>query len=265
MVLSYLAQHQIPWRYGLRFNKTNFALCIDIHPELVDYINEEMDVKNNIFHIREGASYGYDSVGKVSKTDTVTTLTFNLLNKKDKGDKLQVRFKNICKTISDLTTFFQSYLFEEGEGFSHVDTQLPLQLFEFDIAVFDSYPHANPIQGYVGPILRQFLKEQGELDYKEAVKFRDEFIGQSAKFFGYKAESLINFKNDGRFLVQVPGNACDIGIYGEESDRPISQGATFHSHNLDTAKQQLGLLIGLGMILNWYYEKYSNKDYRKPS
>lgn len=54
---------------------------------------------------------------------------------------------------------------------------------------------------------------------------------------------------DARFLLECPGNACDIAIYPDGYSGSLEEGgALFSCHNLDAAHQQLALLAGLGML-----------------
>ena len=141
---------------------------------------------------------------------------------------------------------------------------IPPQLFEVETVTSSGW-HGYCLGGFVSPTLRSFLCIQGELEYGASCVFRDAFMLQTKRFFGHNGHTLLAFEADGGFIVQVPGNACDIGVYGDERSHPVEQGAEFDSHNVDTPQQQLGLLMGLAMILGWYYEKYPEQSYLPPA
>lgn len=55
--------------------------------------------------------------------------------------------------------------------------------------------------------------------------------------------------NDGRFILECFGNACDLAIYPDDMrDTSNDSSLRFSCHNLDTAEQQLTLIAGLAKL-----------------
>lgn len=53
----------------------------------------------------------------------------------------------------------------------------------------------------------------------------------------------------GRFILECPGNACDVSIYPDQDYGPeYEYPTTFSCHNLDGVRQQLTLLAGLAAL-----------------
>ena len=57
-----------------------------------------------------------------------------------------------------------------------------------------------------------------------------------------------SFTEDGRFILQCFGNACDVAIYPDSFYPDDGHGAQFSCHNLDNAYQQVTLLAGLAKM-----------------
>jgi hypothetical protein len=274
MYFSHLEEKKLPWIYGLRFNEQRLALCLDINSIVIEFLN------NNIEHFTEGFTriasdqgfknftfvldtqrkrFGYEAVGEVEYTEQMVSFILPLHSKRKNRTVRKKHVSKIARTLSVLLSLCKNFLYIEGEKMSDAEFVSP-QLFEVETVTSSGW-HGYCLGGFVSPKLRSFLCIQGDLDYGSSRIFRDAFMFQIKRFFGHNGHTLLGFEPDGGFIVQVPGNACDIAVYGDERSRPVEQGAEFDSHNVDSPQQQLGLLIGLAMILGWYYEKYPEHNY----
>lgn len=272
MFYSQLSQSQIPWRYGIRFNKENHSLCFDLHSDIIPLINtysenrkehntkyaQSNGYKNFDFRIAYNKYFGFDSSATISRHKDVISLEFGLLPQNKVEEKSH--YVKLTKSICELATYLRLILYDATAEVK--DDTYKFQLFEIETAVYAfANVHAYPIQGYINPKLRQFMSELGEIEYQENRKIRDKISPSIKKLFGFSDDVRLNFITDGRFWLQVPGNACSIGTLGEVADTPISIGAPFVSHNLDSAVQQLGLLITFAFVLDCYYEKHPEQSY----
>lgn len=121
----------------------------------------------------------------------------------------------------------------------------------------DSYGHA--VHGYVSADLRRWLIRQASMGNGAAYAPLPPSISDAMRATwlavagGVKPPKNLfggTITPDGRFLLQCPGNACDIAIYPDHvSAYDDSVTATrFSCHNLDDAHQQLTLLAGLAKM-----------------
>ncbi len=274
MFYSTLEMQTIDWLYGLRFDADQNTLCFDIDLSKVNYLNEffeqtkkytektclEYQFKNQSFVLStEQQKFGFGKIADVTFSENFVSICFAVLCKSRNPNIRKAHWMKIAQTIMLLSQGLR-YLMTGEEKISPTAGELPMQLFEVHTMSYRDM-HGHALQGFVHKSLRTFLKEVGELSYLEARVYRDAFRSQIKKLFGYEDQAILKFEADGGFLVQVPGNACDIGIYGDERSHPIQYGAEFQSHNVDSARQQIGLLIGLAMILGWYYEKHPEDVY----
>lgn len=276
MYYSTLAMQCTKWLYGLRFNPENNSISIDILSTKIDYLNnffnksqthlskehvEQYGFKKFNFVINaENDSFGFNGVGRVEYKNDIVSISFLVLSKSKRSEFRKTHYFAVCQTLMILFKGLRFLMMDEDGKNTASPDMVPLQIFEVEtISYKESHGHA--LQGFVHKSLRGFLKEMGELSYDEERKYRDTFRSYVKKIFGYEGQALLKFESTGGFLVQVPGSACDIGIYGEERSHPIEYGAPFQSHNVDASQQQIGLLVGLAMIIGWYYEKYPSQNY----
>ncbi len=111
------------------------------------------------------------------------------------------------------------------------------------------------ISGYAYPALRAWLSNRGiRGDNDPLSSVRDAMKIAYVHLNPEHAELLVGMcdarlHSSGRFLLECPGNACDVAIYPDNDFGPETDGPTQIScHNLDSAMQQLTLLVGLAAL-----------------
>lgn len=132
-----------------------------------------------------------------------------------------------------------------------------LQLLSVEMRLLDQddgYAFASaPMGGEIAPSLKQWMarKHKDEKTHRHIVHamlsaYASLHPGERLRGFGlYGFESY--FWQDGRFTLQCPGNACDIGAY-PDMNHERDKGLQFSCHNLDTPLQQLTLFAGLSAL-----------------
>ena len=124
-----------------------------------------------------------------------------------------------------------------------------------DIAMTAGYGH--PLMGFVAPPLRAWLvKVAADPERLEEVENRLAHVIRTAWLTGKPKkkvdpydQTFVNITDDGRFILQCFGNACDVAIYPDHcSDWESGYATEFNCHNLDAPLQQLTLLAGLATL-----------------
>ncbi len=277
MYYSHLNQKQVPWIYGLRFNKTEFSLIFEASSDIFNFIikyeerfREGLDAvvasheyKSGTFELDlKNKKFGYEDVGDVLYFGNIVSISFPLLPKSKEPELRKKHYSKVAGSLSFLFGACKTFFYVNRDDLIIPTLGSPLQIFEVETRTVREM-HGHCLGGYISPEFRLFMSEQGQLSYSELRILRDVFRKEAKKLFGYDGHALLIFEPAGGFLVQVPGNACDIGVYGDDRSHPIKYGAEFQSHNVDAAQQQLGLLMGLAMIIGCYYEKYPEANYKK--
>jgi hypothetical protein len=123
-------------------------------------------------------------------------------------------------------------------------------------------PHGHSVGGYVSGDVREWLRKEwhkGPHDnWMQWAPMPREVIAAmertwcavaSAKLRRWAKECSGSITEDGRFILNCFGDACDIAIYPDNLSYEDADGSVrFSCHNLDGARQQLTLLAGLAKI-----------------
>lgn len=133
----------------------------------------------------------------------------------------------------------------------------------FQLLTFETWCVANrqagwghAVHGSVFPAFRRWLTLTAEkMDENSSISEAEATMRTVYNYLGHPLGMGFNDQcrarlyTDGRFILECPGDACDVAIYpdsdyGAESDIPTP----FSCHNLDHAWQQLILLSGLAVL-----------------
>lgn len=206
-----------------------------------DYL-EDLDAswmsnQDNLFP--ESQRCGFGSCGYLQQEAGTTEYRFPL------------RFETgqqVAATIHLLSHAAQARLYDEEDR--EIVSNRP-QLVSFDTLCernrSGGYGHA--IFGRVYPALRRWLASAKDLAPAEQA-MREAWAAVAhpeAREFTDDCRARVH--DGGRFIFECPGNACDLAIYPESDGGPESDYPTaFSCHNLDTAPQQITLLVGLATL-----------------
>lgn len=122
--------------------------------------------------------------------------------------------------------------------------------------------HGHSVGGYMSGQVREWIRRQWDASP------HDGFMGWAAahpriisamrqtwvavtphKMHRWAGECSGYITEDGRFILNCFGNACDIAIYPDNIHAGLEyESARFSCHNLDTAAQQVTLLAGLAVL-----------------
>lgn len=121
--------------------------------------------------------------------------------------------------------------------------------------------HGHSVGGYISGQVREWLRKQwhkGQNDNwmhwapipKEVISaMRQTWTSLASKDLRRWANDCNgSITEDGRFILNCFGNACDLAIYPDNLCLDETDSVRFGCHNLDTARQQLTLLAGLAKL-----------------
>lgn len=213
-----------------------------------EYCNSEVTFSLPAPDLFGRIEFGYGKCGFVTKTDGGIDLRIEL----GRG----VRLYHSTLTIHLLTRAFRT--FAESIEFSNRQQQLDLEtLCDHKRSV--GYGHA--VGGYVWPALSSWLCRQGERlpdDYHRLPAPQEVLSAMQAtwhtvtprKLKKYASHCRGEIRQNGTFMLECFGNACDIAVYPDLiGNRKLDEEPTeFSCHNLDNAYQQITLLAGLAKM-----------------
>lgn len=134
------------------------------------------------------------------------------------------------------------------------------QQLDLETVCSNSAGYGHAIGGYVSAGLCSWLQQQrnGDPDMFGRTRIPDEVVramkatwaAVAGKRFGRWTRECTGYvSEDGRFILQCFGNACDVAIYPDQVHGRLGEHAVqFGCHNLDTAAQQLTLIAGLARL-----------------
>lgn len=116
-------------------------------------------------------------------------------------------------------------------------------------------PHGHCPEGRSFPVFGRWLKRQvGDVGCTTAVQVREAMMeGWRAvaplASRSYADESNCHFAEDGRFALGCFGDSCDLAIYPDGVIGDVGEyAARIHSHNVESAHEQITLLCGLAAL-----------------
>lgn len=146
--------------------------------------------------------------------------------------------------------------FENSSGIPNREQQINLETV-CERRRSGGYGHA--ISGYISSQVIAWLREQAKRIPenansvsvpKDVIKaMREVWSAVSEKDLKKYAEHCSgSITEDGRFILQCFGNACDVAIYPDSFSFGTDHLAKFECHNLDNASQQVTLIAGLAKL-----------------
>ncbi len=181
-------------------------------------------------------TFGFNACGTVQDHDGYSDYTFALIPS---------RVESIALSINFLLAECEFQRSESSTQLLAVNTLCERK---------DSWGHM--MSGSVHPRFRRWLAAQAGTEKREAHIHAVERALRSA----YGSMNPVNAElmrdmchagitDSGRFILQCPGNACDVAIYPDQDHGLEYEDWTpFGCHNLDAAVQQLTLLCGLAEL-----------------
>lgn len=192
------------------------------------------------------ARFGHEQCGCLEDDDSGRSYRFPLVS---------TNTSSIVLTVSVLLMLLNDAVDEHGPSLSSNRPQL--MAFSTRCASESDAPMGwgHMISGKAYPPMRRWLSDRvrlGGSDPLSAVRkaMREAYTSldpERGKLFVDMCDARLD--PSGRFLLECPGNACDVAIYPESDYGPDADGPTAVScHNLDSAPQQLTLLAGLAVL-----------------
>ncbi|MBU2330404.1 hypothetical protein KKG57_02975, partial [Patescibacteria group bacterium] len=179
---------------------------------------------------------GFNSCAEVEEKDGRTLYRFPLL---------QGREESIALTIC--------FLFAECNQFVSEDTSQLLVVNT--VCEVSDRGWGHRMGGSVHAQFRRWLAGRTEAQAENLVSVLEKALCSAYGGLDPLNAKLMNdlcyasVTNGGRFLLQCPGNACDVAIYPEQDyGLERDERTPFGCHNLDGARQQITLLCGLAVL-----------------
>ncbi len=127
-----------------------------------------------------------------------------------------------------------------------------LQLISVENGLTQEMMHAAPLYGYVAPAFANWLEGLADTEaLAAATKSAMQCAWQALsgedpdKYACYRFSA--QFRENGAFFLNVPGDACDFSTVDWEHRHP-DDGHKLSCHNLDSTLQQLSLLSGIAKM-----------------
>lgn len=187
--------------------------------------------------------FGYGKCAYVEESGTESRYCFPLIPSQE---------GRIALTLS-LSFLFLDLIQDETKGQQGSNRQ---QLMTFATRCEDlPQGWGHMIGGYAYPAMRVWLSRVAEsgiddplASVREAMRLTYLSLDEE---YGERLADMCNARlhESGRFLLECPGNACDVAIYPDNDYGAGREGPTTIScHNLDWSRQQLTLLAGLAAL-----------------
>lgn len=122
-------------------------------------------------------------------------------------------------------------------------------------------PHGHSVGGYISGDVREWLRKQWHKGpsnhWMHWAPMPEEVISAMRQTWSAVASKDLKrwtkecnggITEDGRFILNCFGNACDLAIYPDNACVDEYDSVRFSCHNLDGARQQLTLLAGLAKL-----------------
>lgn len=209
------------------------------------YCGQETHFRMPVPDLFGNIEFGYGGCGLVAELENEVSFCVELC---------EAHLHNATMTIHVLTQTFLGQ-FEGEPEHSNRSQQVDLE------TGCAHMPHGHSVGGYVSGEVREWLRRQwhkgptdnwahwAPMPQEVLAAMRQTWIAVSPKDLKRWAKDCGgSITEDGRFILNCFGNACDLAIYPDNACIDEYSSVRFSCHNLDAARQQLTLLAGLAKL-----------------
>jgi hypothetical protein len=169
------------------------------------------------------------------------------------GDKVEIvmDYRNVSISAISLALFFDRAHFYQGETLSKKPQLLLLN------TIVQAGLHGGSLGGKFGPEMAEYLHLLTDGSFKKLTRAMMFAHSSMVKFRAHDEFCFRYGGDNGRIYLSCPGNACDILM--EPYNFNTKSGGEISCHNVDSAFQQITLLVGLAKLCDLWEEQNSSK------
>lgn len=253
-----IVEKNVPWKYSLSYNFKRRILKLKMHKAVIEFLREFLDNNENYNAINkkiirstmrelwnpQDGFFGFESIFLLKKNNEYF-IEFEIPIDGLEDCWGYDPFLNISKTFTALTEVLES---------CYIDTSCTEnQILNFITSTHEGL-HGGSLCGEFGIGITNWSKSEGirnkTFTNVEDIAFEvSQLIWRHAN---YRTQFDIYTGTNGGFYATIPGDACGINPENSYDLKDDNVGHFFDCHNVDSARQQLLLLIVIAIICDIY-------------